>query len=577
MKNFKIVFAIMLVCVMVFSIGCTSSNYSYSDTVLSKEEALIELEALLADTGNDKERVNVTTVSNPTMDIYYDNYTEADSLADISVFPIVVQGKGEINIEIAVDTELSTPVDDENKTDDLLIVWGNKFNNAHYTFNGKWVTVTIRQITGGEVVTYMRNGKYRPDFYIPSHAAWGKMLEASGIPTITMCDRLFGNTAGILMSDKIYDSYIEKYGEITIAKVIEANQNGDIVFAYTNPYTSSTGLNMLTMILKAFDPSNPVSQTAAEKLNAYQRTSPPTAYTTGVMRNKAAKGLIDAMVMEEQAYINTKQLANYIYVPAGIRHDHPVFTFDYVSNDKQEAAKIFIDYCLSDEIQKAAYEKGFNRHNDYVGEEPGLDGAGYLAAQSLWYENKNGGIPVVAVVVCDISGSMVKLNGNSNIVPINAFKKAITATASNISYDSYVGLVSYSTDVKINLPIRRFDDKQRAYFSGEIKNMMAEGYTSTYSALLVATQMIEEFGKTLEDYRPLIILVTDGDQNWGWNFNRAFPVLGGMQIPIYTILYNYNGNAELEKLSNVTAESSVFNSTSEDLVNQLRGLFIVEG
>ena len=294
------------------------------------------------------------------------------------------------------------------------------------------------------------------------------------------------------------------------------------------------------------------------------------------MRNKAAKGLIDAMVMEEQAYVNTKQLSNYIYVPAGIRHDHPVFTFDYVSSEKKEAAKIFIDYCLTDEVQNSAYSKGFNRHNDYKGEEPGLDGAGYLAAQALWKENKNGGIPVVAVVVCDVSGSMITVKGGDKI-PIDEFKKAIAATISNISYDSYVGLVSYSTDVTINLPIKQFDERQRAYFSGEIKNMRADGYTSTYSALLVASRMIDNFGKTLNNYRPLIILVTDGGQNTGWTYERTRPVFGGMQIPIYTVLYNYNGNDELSDLAKITTETDVIDSNSENLVNQLRGLFTVEG
>lgn len=548
-------FVLMFVMIGCLFTGCI--DYTDSEKTLTEEETEQELNALM-------KNVKVTTVSDPVLDIYSDDVQEADALANISVYPLVVKGNGAINIEVAADTEMSSEA-----PDDWMVIIANKFNKENHTYNGKKITISVRQITGGEVVTYMRANAYKPDLYVPSHAGWGKMLDASGIHTITLCDRLLGNTAGILMSDKIYDDFINKYGEVSIKNVVEANLNGDLKFAYTNPYTSSTGLNMLTMILKAFDEENPVSQKAAEKLNAYQRTSPPTAYTTAVMRNKAAKGLIDAMVMEEQAYVFTQALSKYIYVPAGIRHDHPVFTFDYVSEEKQEAAKVFIEYCLSDESQKLGYEKGFNRHNEYVGEEPGLDGNGYLEAQSLWKQNKNGGIPTVAVFIADVSGSM---NGE----PLNELKKALIATAPYINSDSYIGLISYSDNVTKHLNIGKFDDKQRAYFSGEVKSLKAGGGTATYNAVLTAMQMIREFGATLPEYKPMIFLLTDGQQNQGWSLSRILPVVKGTNIPVYSIAYNYSGNKDLETLSEKN-EAVVIPAKTEDLINQLRGLFNVEG
>ena len=35
---------------------------------------------------------------------------------------------------------------------------------------------------------------------------------------------------------------------------------------------------------------------------------------------------------------------------------------------------------------------------DYVGEDSGLDGTGYLTAQKVWKQNKNGGKPIIAVL-----------------------------------------------------------------------------------------------------------------------------------------------------------------------------------
>jgi Ca-activated chloride channel family protein len=224
--------------------------------VISEADAIDEMNALL-------KNVKVTSVDAP-IDISYDDVSPQDALADIDTFPLTVRGDGQINLEIAADTEMSS-----DAPDDWMNVLARQFNREKHEYNGKRVTVSVRQITGGEVVTYMRAGAYRPDLYVPSHAAWGKMLDASGIPTVTLCDRLLGNTAGILISDKVYDGFIAKYGEATIKTVVEATINGDLVFAYTNPYTSSTGLNMLTMILKAFDPTNPLSEQASSKLIEY--------------------------------------------------------------------------------------------------------------------------------------------------------------------------------------------------------------------------------------------------------------------------------------------------------------------
>lgn len=552
-------FISLLLCTLILAASFTGCNkYANGSKQLTYDEATTELNALM-------QKVHVSTVQSPTLDIYSDDITEADALSDISVFPLTTQGNGTINIEIAADTELS----DENAPDDWGNVVAQRFNREGFTLNGKTVTVSIRKITGGEVVTYMRAGKYAPDLYIPSHAAWGMMLDASGIQTITLTDRLLGNTAGILISDKVYDSFIAKYGEATIKTVIEATLAGDLNFAYTNPYTSSTGLNMLTMILKAFDPENPLSPTASAKLLEYQRQSPPVAYTTAVLRNKAAKGIIDAMVMEEQAYVLTPSLSSYVYIPAGIRHDHPVFTFDYVSDEKQDAARMFIDYCMRPENQALGTEKGFNRHDEYAGETPGLDGNGYLEAQALWKRNKNGGVPTVAVFVADTSGSMAG-------TPLAQLRDSLIASSAYINSDSYVGLVSYSSDVVIHLPIAQFDDRQRAYFSGEVKSLRASGSTATYDAVLVGLSMLAEAKKTLPECRLILFVLTDGEQNVGWSLSRVTPVVDGMDVPIYTIAYNYRDTGELEQLSSIN-EAVNIRADSDNIVNELRNLFNVEG
>ncbi len=523
---------------------------------LSYEDAEAEMDSML-------KKVRVNEVTNPVLDIYSDEVSEADTLADISTFPVTVTGNGDINLEIAAATELSAEA-----PDDWINIVAQEFNKAGYTIGDKRVTVSVRRITSGEVVTYMTAGDYEPQIFIPSNEAWGMMLKSSGIGTKEVTDRIAGNTAGILIKKDDYDTFIETYGEATLPNVLEATLAGDLIFAYTNPYTSSTGLNILTAMLMAFDEKNPLSDTAQEKLLEYQKSSPPVAYTTAVLRNQAAKGVINAMVMEEQAYINTPELANYVYIPAGIRHDHPVYTFDYCSQEEQDAAKLFADYCLNDDNQKLATEKGFNRLDDYAAEDPGLDGTGYLTAQKVWKQNKNGGRPIIAVFVADVSGSM---SGK----PLNSLKSSLVNASAYIGSEHYIGLVSYSGDVTVNLPIAQFDATQKAYFSGEVKNLTDGGSTATYDAVLVALDMLAEKAKEVPDAKLMLFVLSDGEQNEGYSLKRVTPIVSGMQVPVYTIGYNYDdANGELSALSEIN-EAAALNATSDDIANQLRNLFNV--
>lgn len=565
MKAMKRFFALMLAMACLLS-GCGATGYEENNTY-TYEEATKELESKLT-------KVTVTDIPAP-LDIY-DVDAVKTTLADIDTFPLTVKGKGEIDIEIAAATELSAEA-----PDDLINVWAEKFNRSKIEVNGKIASVTIRKITSGEVLTYMTEGDYCPDVYIPSAYCWGEMLKAKGINAQKLADRLVGNTAGILMEKDTYDRFIEKYHEVTVDKVLEASLAGDLTFACTNPYTSTTGLNNLATTLFCFDNNNPLSDTAVQKLLEYQRQSPPVAYTTAVLRNQASKGIIKAMVMEEQAYRNAPELKDFVYTPIGIRHDHPVYTFDYVDEEKQAVAKKFVEYCLSEEAQKIANEKGFNLHDDYKEQSAGLDGAGYLAAQKIWKANKDGGKPVIAVFVADISGSMNK-NG-----ALDALKDSLLSTASYIKSDNYIGLVSYSDDVYINLnPIPfdeetqtyqtlQFDETQRAYFSGAVKSLTANGGTATYDAVLVALDILRQGAAEIPDAKLMLFVLSDGDQNRGYSLNRITDIVGGMRVPVYTIGYNLEDTGELKELSNIN-EAALINAKTDDIVNELRNLFNVQ-
>lgn len=532
---------------------------------LSVSDARKELDALLT-------KVTSTEITDPKLDIYGDEIGEAAALADIETFDTVVRGTGQANIEIAAATELTSEA-----PDDWLVVMAEKFNRERMqTSNGRTASVSLRKITSGEILTYVTKGGYTPNMAVFSNAAWGLMAEASGTDIELLEPRIAGNTAGILISKEADEKVKTQYGETNFKTVIQAAQDGLIVFGYPNPYTSSTGLNGLACMLGMFDPADPLSAKASKALSDYQLTAPPVAYTTAVLRNQARKGIIDAMLMEEQAYANTPELSDYTYIPFGIRHDHPVYVFGWDTQEEKEVARMFTDYCMTAEAQRLADGKGFNRHDDYKPADA-LTGQQYLNAQSLWKSNKSGGRPTAAVFIADISGSM---KGE----PLASLQESIIAALPYIGSENYVGLISYSSDVTVNLSmlekddsgnvtgVKPFDDRQRAYFSGEVKNLQASGNTATYDAVLAGLDMINKAQQAVPDAVPLIILLTDGDPNTGYRLSRIQPIVEGMRVPVYCIAYNYSSGGDLESLSGMN-EASIVKAGSDDVVNQLRNLF----
>ena len=565
-KHVKRLIASLLALLLLTGCDAISNDIRASEKVdaLSVTEARKELDSLLT-------KVSSTEIKDPQLDIYSDEISETAALADIDTFDTPVKGNGKINIEIATATEFSMEA-----PDDWLVIVANNFNREKHEINGKSIAITIRAITSGEILTYTKAGIYQPQASVFSNDAWVRMSEASGLSIDVIEERIAGNTAGILISKDASEEVTEKYGETHFSTIIQATQDGMLDFGYPNPYTSSTGLNGLTTMLGLFDPTNPLSAKASNALAEYQKTAPPVAYNTAVLRNQAKKGIIDAMLMEEQAYVNTPELSDYVYIPFGIRHDHPFCVFDWDTEEQKDAAELFAEYCLTAENQKLATEKGFNRHDDYVGE-TGLTGQQYLTAQSLWKQNKNGGRPIAAVFIADISGSM---KGE----PLAALKDSVIATLPYIGSENYVGLISYSSDVTVNLSmlekdesgntvgIKTFDDKQRAYFSGEIKNLRGKDSTATYDAVLAGLDMINQAQAIDPDATPLIILLTDGDSNVGYTLSRITNIVEGMRVPIYCIAYNYKDNGSLETLSSINEASTVV-AGSDNVVNQLRNLF----
>lgn len=490
-----------------------------------------------------------------------DILSEADELPDIKDYPLSVTGTGDINVEI-----FSSPEKAGQGTDGWLNETAERFNSERYTIGGRTISVSVRSVSSGLAFDYIKSGKYVPEAISPSNTFWGSMLRASGVKTELIEKKLCGNVAGILLSKDKYDDMISKYGSVNMKTISEATASGNLTMGYTNPFVSSTGLNFLINTLYTYDSSDILSSTAAEGFRKFQENVPFVSYNTLQMRKAADSGSLDSMVMEYQQYENDGTLkSSYIFTPFGVRHDSPMYSLGDLSAEKKETLKKFTDYCLTEESQNAAAACGFNMNEKYVSELPDdIGGDVLIRAQKFYKENKNSGRPIVAVFVADTSGSM---NGE----PLNSLKTSLINSMQYINKTNYVGLVSYSNNVSVDLPIALFDYNQQAYFKGAVQALSANGATATNDAVVVALDMINKAKEQYPDAKPMIFLLSDGEQNVGHSLNEIEDVLRAYEVPVYTIGYNANIDA-LKKVSEIN-EAATINADSDDIVYQLKNLF----
>ena len=483
-----------------------------------------------------------------------------DELPDISQYPLSVEGTGNINIEI-----FSSPEKAGDGTDGWLNEVAKKFNSAGYKVGDKSVSVSVRSIASGAAVDYITSGKYVPDAFTPSNELWGDMAIAGGATLSKATDSLVKNTAGILLSKSTYDKLQSSYGTVDLAAVVQATTKNEISLGYTNPYASSTGLNFLISTLSYFEESNPLSDKAKNGFQEFQANIPFVSYTTMQMRTAAESGSLDAFILEYQTYVNDTTLKNnYIFVPFGVPHNNPMYSVGNLSEEKSEVLKLFDKYCESSAAQKLANSYGFTDSLGYESKAKTYDGTTLLQAEQLWKEEKDLGKPIIAVFVADVSGSMFG-------APINKLKESLINGSQYINKNNYIGLVSYSSNVTINLPIAQFDLNQRAYFNGTVQSLSANGNTATFDAILVATNMLLEKQQEVPDSKLMMFVLSDGETNVGHSLEDASKVIENLDIPIYTIGYNANISA-LSKISSINEAASI-NAESEDVIYQLKNLF----
>ena len=563
-KNSKVLLGIIagtiVAFLLIFGAITMINNIGKSEAEITAEDAAESLNRYV------DRKVNYKTKDNPikgTVDL--ETATLQDELPSIDIYPYKVKGTGEIDIEIFSSPEKAgaeNSVGSDEKANTWLIEVVKDFNKAGYTIDGKSVSFSLRSVSSGVMVDYISSGVYIPDGISPSNEDWISMLEAKGIELKQEAKSLVQNTAGLVLKKDVYDRIMKEYGSVNIDTVVEATVDGNLAMGYTNPYASSTGLNFLMTSLYCFDSNNPLSDEAIAGFQSFQANVPVVSYNTVQMQGAINSGVLEAMILEYQVYVNSPELRNYEFVPFGIRHDNPLYSIGTMPSEKQKAFEMFAEFAAKEEYQKSAKDYGFGGNPDYVSEVPQTSGNVLLDAQQIWKDEKDGDQEIVAVFIVDRSGSV-------DGAPLDEMKASLINAGQYIKSDAYVGLVSYSSSVMVNLPIGQFDLNQRAYFNGEVSNFTAGGGTATFDAIAVGLQMLEEARADHPDAKFMLFVLSDGNSDGSLKSVRGF--IENLNVPVYTIGYNANVEA-LKEISSINEAASI-NADTEDIIYKLKSLF----
>ncbi|WP_314589984.1 VWA domain-containing protein [Paenibacillus terrigena] len=550
------VFILVVVFILVYLGVNFTSNLGKTKSQVTAEDASKQLNKLY-------NNISVTTDTPVKGQIDINPADIGETLPDISKFPVTVNNTTNNFVEIFSSTEKSG-----TGMDSWLADVATEFNQANIQVNGKPVSVKIRNIASGTAADYIKSGKYIPDAYTPSNELWGEMVKASGVKTQLITKRLVGNVPGIVITKAKNDALVASYGSVNVKTVTEAIANNEFSMGYTDPFASSTGLNFLITALNTFDSSNILSDKAIQGFEKFQANVPFLASTTIQMRDAAKSGMLDGFVLEYQSYLNTADLkSGYVFTPFGMRHDSPLYALGDLPKDKIDLIKKFAEFVTQDKYQKMAQDKGFNQLNDYKSEIAVVDGGLLSSAQKVWKEKKNGSKPIAAVFVTDVSGSMAG-------EPINRLKESLLKGQKYLGKDNSIGLVSYSNDVTINLPIKKYDTTQQSMFVGAVQSLQADGGTATFDGIIVALKMLQDEKAVNPSIKPMIFVLSDGETNRGNSLKDIKDLIATYKVPIYTIGYNADIQA-LQSISSINEAASI-NADTDDVVYKISNLFNVQ-
>ena len=272
--------------------------------------------------------------------------------------------------------------------------------------SGPPIEVVVRAIPSGLGAQMLAAGKMRPAGYSPAGQSWLELLRHQGLPPTLISDKLVANTTVIAVRQSAWRRLNQgPASEISFAQVVAQILAGNLKLGYSNPYTSSAGLDFLQTLLwvLAGHGQDRKPLTTAE-LNRPQITklfdllqqriagTAPT-YPQSIQMWKSQPNRFDALVMAHQSLNQLKQEPGFddlVEVPFGTPQNSPLAAFPWTTAQERQALQRFARFASSEPMQTLARQRGYGEPQGIAtaAKPPQADGAVISQAQTLWKQPK---------------------------------------------------------------------------------------------------------------------------------------------------------------------------------------------
>jgi len=270
------------------------------------------------------------------------------------------------------------------------------------TDNGKRIKVNLLPMGSLEGAQALVGGDQRIHVWSPASSLYKDIfvqdwqLKYSKAP-IAKEESLALSPMVFVMWDERYQAYKAKYGELnfeTIAKALTepggwqtiANKPewGLFKFGHTNPNESNSGL--MTLVLMAYQkagktknlsPADVLDPKFQQELSTIEKAVSLSSSTGTMMREMVLKGpsAYDCVFVYENVAIDYLKNAagrwgdiHVIYPKLNMWNDNPYYVIDasWSSADQRKAAEMFLEFMMSEPVQKQALVHGFRPGNPNV-------------------------------------------------------------------------------------------------------------------------------------------------------------------------------------------------------------------
>jgi Ca-activated chloride channel family protein len=463
-----------------------------------------------------------------------------------------------LRLEIVSSAEKADPHRPDRR---WLVLVAEHFNQRQERLaSGRRIEVVIRTIPSGLAAQMLAAGKLRPAGYSPASEQWLALLQQQGLRTDRIHQGLVANTTVIALKPKVLrDQGLSAAPDF--AAVVDQALAGRLRIGYSNPYTSSAGLDFLHTLLwlsaghgrdlRPLTLSELQSGAVQGSFGVFQQQIATTAPTYIELAEawKRNPDRFDAVVMAHQSYVRLQRepgFADLVAVPFGSPQDSPLAAFAWTTPEQRQALTRFAAFASSPPMQALARQWGYGASPPVPPQArpPRAVGEVLSQAQRQWKRRKDGGRTVYMQMVIDSSGSM---NEERRLEQV---KQAVAQAATAINPGNHVGLISFSDRPIRHLPLQPFDGPGHQRLLAAVGGLRADGPTALFDGLAVAMADLMQARRTDPDGRFVLLLLSDGQRTTGLELAELEPVIRHSGISLIPIAY---GDPELGDLQALAA------------------------